>query len=154
MLGGLWRKSAVRSGSRLLLFVLLLAFGGATAFCLYGTFAWSDRGGGVLFLFAMPLGFVTWLLLMGLTTSVKREEYYDLNVEQKIAHNRELAERMVADLRARIAQLQQKRAGFFVSSKQRAEFDREIEQSQQQLAGILQVAPTLERPETYAEDER
>jgi hypothetical protein len=154
MLGGLWRKSAVRSGSRLLMFLLLLAFGGATAFCLYGTFAWGNRGGGVLFLFAMPLGFVTWLLLMGLSSSVKREAYYDLSVEQKIAHNRQSAERMVADLRARIATLQRKRTSFFVSSKERARLDGEIEHAQQQLAGILKIAPTLERPETYAEDER
>lgn len=150
---GVYRKAGVRSTGRLLLGILFALSASATATLLYGSFALSSKGGGVLVLFAIPVGMVAWIAGYFLFASVKHERYYDLSTEEKIRHNLAQHDKMVADLRASIAKKMAESNKFFISGSRRDRLRREIEQEREMLANLPKLRPALERPETYQGDE-
>ncbi len=151
---GLQRRSAIRSGARLVLGLLTLLGLAVTGFCLYAAVAWSDRGGGVLFLFAMPAGFITWLLASGFLASARHEPYYDLTVEQKIAYNVALADQTEADLRLRLKALMAERERFFLGARRRRELDEEMARIRGMMGNLPKLRDAVQKPEIYSGDER
>ncbi len=88
-LSGVLGRGIFGTLSRLLLLLLFLAFAALTVFCLYGTVAWSDRGGGVLFLAAIPAGVIAWIAVGMLTSSLAANRYYDMPPDQQRQFARE-----------------------------------------------------------------
>jgi hypothetical protein len=151
---GLQRKSALRSGARFLLSMLTILFGGVTAFCLYGAVAWSDRGGGVMLLFAVPAGFITWLFAAGLFASAKHEAYYDKSVDEKIAFNVALADEIEATQCMELAALMEERERFWITHKRRTQIDIEITSIRDQMKHMDALRAGVQRPEIYQGDEK
>jgi hypothetical protein len=151
---GLQRKSALRSGTRFLLALLTILFGGVTGFCLYGAVAWSDRGGGVMLFFALPAGFITWLFAAGLFASAKHEGYYDKSVDEKIAFNIALADEIEATQRTRLAALMKERERFWLTGKRRTEIDAEMNAIREQMKHMDKLRAAVQRPEIYQGDEK
>jgi hypothetical protein len=150
---GLQRKSSLRSGARFALGILTTVSGGITAFLLYGSISWGNKGGGVLFLFALPTAFITWLLASALFASAKHEAYYDLPVDEKIAHNVALADGIEANLRKELTELMKEREKFFLSSRRRSEIDARMEQIRTQMKHMNTLRAAVQKKEIYAGDE-
>lgn len=150
---GLYRKSAVRSTARFVLAVFFFLFALATAALLYASFALADRGGGVMFFFALPLGIVAWIMGYSLFSSLQHESYYDKTTDEKIAHNQASLDQTEAALRASIARMTDERGKFWTSSKRRAELADSIAREREILGGLAHFRTALRRPETYEGDE-
>jgi len=150
---GAHRKSAIRRTGRVALGVLFALSLLVTLALAAGSIALSDKGGGVLFLFALPAAFVSWLVGAAFFGSVRNERYFDLTVDEKTRHNLASLDRSIEDLRASIGAKTAERARFWTSAKRRAQLDRELRHEREMLARLPQLRPALEKPETYANDE-
>jgi hypothetical protein len=113
----------------------------------------AAKGGGVLLLFALPIGLVAAIAGGLWWASVGREDYHQLTTEQKIEHNLALHERTVAELERSIAQKLARRSRLFVSWQQRRQLDREIAAERAILERLPALRPALSSPATYAADE-
>ncbi len=125
----------------------------ATLGLLYGSFALSREGGGVLLFLAIPAGVVAWIAGNMFFASVEHESYYDNTVDGKIQHNIGLLDAGEAQLRESIARKSAERGGFWLSAKRRARLDQDIAHEQWLLAQLPKLRPSLLRPETYKGDE-
>lgn len=86
---GFHSDGAVRSVSRIILFLSFAVFAAVTALCLYGAFAWSSKGAGPLMFFAIPPGFIALILLNFFLASVSHEPYFELSDDEKAAYTRD-----------------------------------------------------------------
>lgn len=143
------RRSAVRTAARWisgLLFFVLLA---ATLALLYGSIALSSKGGGVLLLFALPLGFVTWIAGSAFFSTGEAKTYYGLPPEQQMASNLASLEQSLQQLRESVARKTAERDRIFLNSRRRAQLTREIAHERMMLEKLPQLRAGLERRETY-----
>ena len=150
---GIYRKSAVRKVARLVLGIFFALAALATLGLLYGSFALSREGGGVLLFLAIPAGVVAWIAGNMFFASVEHESYYDNTVDGKIQHNIGLLDAGEAQLRESIVRKSAERGGFWLSAKRRARLDQDIAHEQWLLAQLPKLRPSLLRPETYKGDE-
>lgn len=150
---GIHWKSGIRSVARVILGILFTLSLLTTVALLVASVALSSRGGGVLFLFALPAAIVTWISGSLLFASLKGERYFDLSVEAKISHNLTSLERSLADLRASIAAKTAQRERFWIGARRRAQLDREIARERDLLENLPRLRPGLESPEAYGRDE-
>lgn len=147
-------RRGIRVAARLglgVFFVISLAVTGAL---IYGSVVLEKSGGGVLILFALPAGIVTWIAGTGFFASVRVERYYQLPVEEKIRTNVADLDAAIAKLEASVAAKMAKRGRFGISATRRAELDREIEHEQEMLRQLPRLREPLQRPQTYERDER
>lgn len=150
---GIHWKSGIRTVARLVLGFLFALSVLATLALLVGSVVLGSRGGGVLFLFALPAAVVSWVTGSLFFASLKGERYYDLGVDEKIRQNVGSLDQTVADLRASIAAKTAERERFWTSTKRREQLGREIERERELLERLPQLRAGLARPEAYAQDE-
>jgi predicted membrane channel-forming protein YqfA (hemolysin III family) len=145
-----WHRSrAVRAAARWISGVLFLVLLAATLALLYGSFAWSSKGGGVLILFALPLGVVTWIAGSAFFSSAQAEDYYDLPTEEKMASNLASLDESLRELRESVARKIAERNRLFISSSRREQLRREIAHEQMMLEKLPQLRAGLEKREAY-----
>ena len=150
---GLYRKSAVRKVARFVLGIFFVLCTLATLGLLYGSFALSRDGGGVLLLLAIPVGIVAWVAGSMFFGSVEHEGYYDKTIDEKIRYNVTQIDDGEADLRASISRKYAERGGFWLSAKRRQRLDQDIAHEQWLLEQLPKLRAPLLRPETYKDDE-
>lgn len=150
---GIHRKSGARAVARLVLGLLFTLCAGATLALLVGSVVLSSRGGGVLFLFALPAAVISWVTGSMFFASWKSERYYDLGVDGKIRQNIASLDQSVADLRASIAAKTAERERFWISARRREQLAHEIEREREQLERLPLLRAGLARPEAYEQDE-
>lgn len=122
--------------SRLLLLLVFVAFAALTLFLLYGTVAWSGRGGGVLFLFAIPAGVIAWIAFGMLSSSLTAKRYYDMPPEQQQQFARETFDQTRNTFTKTIEENEQKLKRIWLRPDQRRRLQREIEEAMAHLRSI------------------
>ena len=150
---GIYRKSAVRKVARFVLGIFFALAALATLGLLYGSFALTREGGGVLLFLAIPAGIVAWVAGSMFFASVEQESYYAKTVDEKIGHNIAQLDAGEAQLRESIARKTAERGRFWLSAKRRERLDRDIAHEQWLLEKLPALRPPLLRPETYKDDE-
>jgi hypothetical protein len=150
---GLHYRRNVRSSARGVSLILGLLFLAATVALLYGAISLGDKGAGVLFIPAMLTGFLAWLALMSFVESVKREDYFDLTVDDKIRYNELEIQRLQDSAEARILANQKQIDRFWTSREKRARLQRDNEHARGVLAQLPQMRENIRRRETYRHDE-
>lgn len=144
---GWHRSSGVRAAARWISGVLFLVLLVATLALLYGAFALSSKGGGVLILLALPLGFVTWIAGSAFFSSGEAQRYYELPVEEQIEHNLAKIDESIRVLRESVARKTVERDKIFFNASRRARLTREIAHEQMMLENLPRMRASLERRE-------
>lgn len=135
-LTGVLSRGVFSTLSRLLLLLVVVAFTALTLFLLYGTVAWSGRGGGVLFLFAIPAGVIAWIAFGMLSSSLTASRYYDMPPEQQQQFARETFDQTRSTFMKTIAENEQKLKQFWLRPDQRRRLQGEIAEAMAHLRSI------------------
>lgn len=142
---GWHRSSGVRATARWvsgLLFLVLLA---ATLAMIYGTFALSSKGGGVLILLALPLGIVTWIAGAAFFSSGEAERYYELPTEERGEYNRAKLDESLRMLRESVARKTAERDRIILNAGKRARLSREIAHEEMMIGNLTRMRASLDQ---------
>lgn len=150
---GYSRSSGVRKASRIVSFTLFVIFGAGAIVTLYGSFALSDKGGGVLIFLALPLAFFAWLFFNAFSSSAEREGYFDLDVGGKIAHNQTLIDSQIRAHEESVAVNEKKLNGFWLTPGKRRRLREEVAHSRLMMRSLAAMKPGVSDPAIYREDE-
>ena len=150
---GYSRSSGIRKVSRIVSFTLFLLFGVGAVVTAYGSFALSDKGGGVLIFLALPLAFIAWLFFNSFSSSLEREPYFDLDVSGKISHNQSLIDSQIREHEETIAVNSKKVESFWLTPAKRRRLREDISHAQFMKRSLSAMKDTVADPQIYRDDE-
>jgi hypothetical protein len=151
---GFHRSGAVRTLARLVLFALFAVFAATTVFCLYATVAWSSKGGGVLFLVAMPAGLLSFVFFSMLTASTQHEAYFGMSVDGKIDYNLGQIEDLEAQFQQTIDDNTRKLGRFWLGPGKRKELKQAVAHARFMLQRLAQMKTRVSDKAIYRGDQR
>lgn len=150
---GIHWKSRIRSAARLFLGLLFTLSLLATVSLLIASITLSAKGGGVLFLFALPAAVVSWVTGSLFFASIEGEHYYDLSTDEKIKKNVSSLDQTLEDLKKSIIEKTAEKNRFWTSAKRREKLALQIEREHELLEKLPQLREGLKQPEAYEKDE-
>lgn len=127
-----------QSGAKVLLFLVFVVFGGAAAGLLYFSFAYADKGAGVMMFFAVPLGLIAWIAFVFLKGDDTQASYTDLSFDHATTYTVEKLDAMRADFEEVIRYNTEQLKRFWLSPFKRKQYRDEISHAQFMLRYIAQ----------------